>query len=96
MYNSSIADALRDAQQEIDHLECHYELKTDDVLNARKGAEILNKIDNFDLIEWRFRSEQLKALTQRLSSSPFSHYAYGRIPASSLANNAESERELVA
>lgn len=87
------SEELREAEQVLDELESHYNVRTEDVLTAAPDNECLAKIDGFDLIEWHFRADQLRVL--RLAATRRS-YQYKSQQTVDTLSSAEYEYDLVA
>jgi hypothetical protein len=53
---------LNEAQRTIQDFEQRHNLTTEDMLAAPDGDERLAGVDNFDLMDWHFAIDQVKAL----------------------------------
>jgi hypothetical protein len=97
--------AFSEAQQVVKNFEETYQLSTDEMLKCAEHDERLARIDGFDLMDWHYALEQIRAFGNTLDSlsavagdSPScSPYFYNRRRGScELVNTRESELELVA
>jgi hypothetical protein len=97
--------ALSEAQQVVKTFEETYQLSTAEMLNCSEDDERLARIDSFDLMDWHYALEQIRAFGDTLdnlsavaSDSPscFPYFYNRRRGSCELVNTPESELELVA